>query len=301
MPVSGDDQVLIQVEAAGLSFVDTLMVRNLHQNKHSLPFAPGMEIAGHIVTAPLNTRFKPGDRVAALVYDGGLAEFARANLAETFLLPESLPATTAAACLSTYLTAGIALFDRAELRKGEAVLVLGAAGGTGLAAVDIAHNIGAVVIAAASSSEKLDVAKQAGADIRINYSEQNLKAGLKPHYPQGVNVVFDPVAGDLYADAFASLGWGGRYLIIGFAGGEIPQFAANRLLVKHRSALGFALMYYRRFAVDKLQRWGNHLLEEMSRNNLKPLVSRTGTLEQAPAMLQSILERKVMGKMVVTF
>ena len=301
-PVPGDGQVLIEVKASGISYVDALMVRNKHQNKHELPFAPGMAVAG-VVAACGNgvSDMGEGDRVMALVYDGGLAEFALAPQAETFPVPAGLSFESAAAIANGFLTPHAALRWEAQLEAGETMLVLGAAGTVGSAAVAIGNAMGATVIAAASSDEKLAVARANGAAHLINYTEQNLAEAVRELTgSDGVNVVFDPVGGDLYEAAFKTLGWGARYVIIGFAGGAIPQFAANRLLVKNRKALGFVLMYYRRYRTDRLRQTAEELAAMAIAGQIDATPHREAAITQAGAAIDGFFNRQATGNTVVT-
>ena len=198
--------------------------------------------------------------------------------------------------MSVYLTSWLALKERAGLQPGQRVLVLGAGGGTGLAALDCALKIGAEVIAAASSDAKLQAAQRLGAPHLANYSEQGLDEAVKAIWPDGADVVFDPVGGDLFEPANRSLGWNGSYLIIGFAGGAVPQFAANRLLVKNRAALGFILMYYRKFRPDLFLAGASSVLEGFADGSLNPQTTEEGSLEDAPRMLRAIMDRTMVGK-----
>lgn len=294
-------EVLINVEAAGVSFADTLMIRDLHQNKHALPFAAGMEVAGTIAKLGEGVSgLAVGDRVMALVYDGGHAERAVAPAPETFRIPDSMEAATAAALCAAYLTSHGALVWQARTKPEEKVLVLGAAGGVGLAAVEVAKALGAEVIAAASSAEKLAIAAAHGADHGVNYAETDLrKAVLDLTGGDGVNVVYDPVAGDLYEPAFRSLDWGGRYLTIGYAGGSIPKIPANQLLVKNRSALGFALFYYRKRRPDLLARSAADLMRWFEEGKLKPEISHRYPLADGAAAMRLIMDRKAAGRLVI--
>ncbi len=300
-PEPGPGQVLIEVEAAGVSYVDTLIIRNLHQVKHELPFSPGREAAGRVQALGDGVSgLKIGDRVAAILDKGGHAEYALAPAVETFPCPEVCNITAAGGHMSVYLTAWLALVERAALTAGQKVLVLGAGGGTGLAAVDIATALGAEVIAAASSKAKLALAKARGAGHLINYTTVALDESVKALYPDGVDLVFDPVGGDLFEPASRCIGWNGSHLIIGFAGGgPVPQFAANRLLVKNRSALGFILMYYRSIRPDLLQNAATEILRGFSDDSLHPDTSTTGGLDDAPWMLRAIMDRKLVGKAVL--
>lgn len=299
-PKPSAGEVLIDVEAAGISFADTLMIRDLHQNKHALPFAAGMEVAGTIAALGEGVKnLALGDRVMALVYDGGHAERAVAPAAETFRIPDSMTAKTAAAMCAAYLTSYGALIAQARTQPGEKVLVLGAAGGVGLAAVEIAKALGAEVIAAASSAEKLAVAKAHGADHGVNYAEADLRKAVLDLAGDGVNVVYDPVAGDLYEPAFRSLDWGGRYLTIGYAGGAIPKIPANQLLVKNRSALGFALFYYRKRRPDLLAEFAAALMRWFEEGKLNPEISALYSLETGAEAMRQIMDRKASGRLVI--
>jgi NADPH2:quinone reductase len=281
-PQPGKGEVLINVGAAGVSFADTLMIRDLHQNKHTLPFAAGMEVGGRITALGEGVDgFAVGDRVMALVYDGGYAEQAVAPALETFRIPESMDDATAAAMCAAYLTGHGALVWQARTQPGETVLVLGAAGGVGLAAVEVAKALGATVIAAASTQEKLQTAADHGADHCINYSEQDLrKSTLELTGGNGVD-------------------WGGRYLTIGYAGGAIPKIPANQLLVKNRSALGFALFYYRKRRTDLLAKSAEDLMRWFEEGKLKPEISERFPLADGATALRRIMDRKSVGRLII--
>lgn len=300
-PEPAPGQVLIEVDAAGVSYVDTLIIRNLHQTKHELPFSPGREVAGRIQALGEGVSgLQIGDRVAALVDKGGHAQSTIAPAKETFSCPEGCNMTGAGGHLSVYLTAWLALKERAALVPGQKVLVLGAGGGTGLAAVNSAASLGAEVIAAASSDAKLELAQAHGATHLINYTDSDLDEAVKAIHPNGVDLVFDPVGGDLFDPASRCVDWNGSYLIIGFAGGgSIPQFAANRLLIKNRAALGFVLMYYRRMRPDLLQSAASEILTGFSDGSLQPDTGTIGGLEDAPRMLRAIMDRSMVGKGVL--
>ena len=299
-PEAGPGEVLIDVAAAGVSFADTLMVRDMHQNKHQLPFAPGMEVAGTVAAIGAEVDgFAIGDRVMALVYDGGHAAQAVAPAAETFKMPDGVSNEAAAALCSVYLTAHCALAYEARLQQGETLLTLGAAGGVGLAAVEVGKAMGARVLAGASTTEKVEAALGRGADAGILYGEEDLRSRALALSDGGVDVAFDPVAGDLYEPAFRSLDWGGRYLTIGYAGGGIPKIPANLLLVKNRSALGFALMHYRRRRQDRLKESATTLLQWAADGVIDPLIAGVIDLEDAPSAMRAIMDRKAVGRYVV--
>ena len=301
-PTVGPGEVLIDVAAAGVSFADTLMIRNLHQNKHELPFAPGMEVAGRIVAVGAGvTEFAIGDRAMALVYDGGYAVRAKALASECFPIKDDrVSDATAAAMCSVYLTAHCALAYEARLGPGDKLLVLGAAGGVGLAAVEVGKALGAHVIAAAGGPEKTAVAKEHGADAVIDYREADLRAEALRLSDGGVDVVFDPVAGDYYEPAFRALDWGGRYLTIGYAGGAIPKIPANLLLVKNRSALGFALMHYRRRRQDLLRASAEALLAWAADGAIRPRIAAEAPFEEAGKAMRALMDRKAIGKYVLS-
>jgi len=299
-PKIGKVEVLIDVKAAGVSFADTLMIRDLHQNKHAVPFAPGMEVAGYISEIGEDVEgFSVGQRVMALVYDGGYAVQAKALQTETFCLPDKVPFEIAAGMCSVYLTAHCALAHEARLKKDEKILILGAAGGVGLAAVEVAKAMGAFVIAAAGSREKTSAATERGADAVINYSKDDLRAEAISISENGVDVVFDPVAGIYYEPAFRALDWGGRYLTIGYAGGAIPQVPANLLLVKNRSALGFALMHYRRHLPNLLNESAAQLLDWVEKEQISPRVDVSPNLSAATNSMRAVMDRKAVGKFVL--
>ena len=228
-PEPGPGEVRIRVRAAGVNFADTLIIEGRYQDKPALPFVPGMEIAGRIdACGPEVAGLAPGDRVMALTGWGSFAEQVAVGGDKVMPIPPSLDFNSAAAFGMTYGTSMHALKQRANLQPGETLLVLGASGGVGLAAVEIGKAMGAKVIAAASSDAKLEVAKAAGADVLINYSEGSLKDQLKAITGgQGVDVIYDPVGGDLFEEAFRSIAWNGRMLVVGFASGTIPSLPAN--------------------------------------------------------------------------
>lgn len=300
-PIPEDGEVLIDVAAAGISFADTLMIRDMHQNKHDLPFAPGMEVAGTIAGLGAGVSgFEIGQRVMALVYDGGYAAQAKALASETFVMPDGVSYGTAAAMCSVYLTAHCALAFDGRLKADETLLVLGAAGGVGLAAVEVGKALGATVIAAAGNAEKTAAAKAHGADHVIDYNSQDLRVEALAMSNGGVDVVFDPVAGDYYEPSFRALDWGGRYLTIGYAGGAIPKIPANLLLVKNRAALGFALMHYRRHKHDLLQQSGATLLDWAATGKINPHIAETLPLEGAAKAMRAVMDRKAIGKYVLS-
>lgn len=298
-PRPKDGEVLIAVQAAGISFVDVLMVRNLHQNKHAVPFSPGMEVVGRIVECGADVGdLAVGMRVAALVYDGGHAGFAVARASETFVLPEECDAVRTAALLSVALTAELSLVERAGVREGETVLVGGAAGGVGICALQLARWHGAHVVAAASDEARCAFALKAGAHAALTYGP-DFKERFRALGREAADVVIDPVGGVFAEPAANLLDWGGRYVIVGFAGGEIPTFAANRLLVKNRAVLGMVLGHYRWRDQDGLRRAAASVLRALAEGALDSPIEVVDGLAAVPAVLARIADRRMIGKAVV--
>ncbi|HPE02414.1 MAG TPA: NADPH:quinone oxidoreductase family protein [Burkholderiaceae bacterium] len=298
-PAAG--QVRIKVAAAGVNFPDALIVQRRYQIQPPLPFVPGAEVAGRVDAVGEGvTKFKPGDRVVAFVGLGGFAQFVVAPAVQCALLPASISDDVAAAFSLVYATAHHALFDRGALQPGETLLVLGAAGGVGLAAVELGKLAGARVIAAASTEEKLEAAREHGADATINYAEADLRETVKLLTDgRGANVVFDPVGGDYTEAAMRSLAWRGRLLVVGFAAGGIPSIPANLLLLKGASAVG---VFWGEFA-QREPAANAALFAELfgwlASGKLKPYVSYAYPLAEAPQALQALLERRVIGKVVL--
>jgi NADPH:quinone reductase len=302
MPQIKADEVLIEVHAAGVNFPDTLIIQGKYQFKPEFPFAPGGEVAGRVTAVGAQvSHLRVGQRVMALTGWGGFAEAVAVPAQNVLPLPESMDLRTAAGFGMTYGTSMHALRQRADLKEGETLLVLGAAGGVGLAAVEIGKAMGARVIAAASSGEKLEVARAAGADALINYSEQSLRAELKALTAgKGVDVIYDPVGGALFEEAFRSIAWNGRHLVVGFAGGgEIPALPANLPLLKGAALVGvfwgaFAQRQPRDNADNFRQLFGWH-----AEGRLKPLVSRTFPLADGGEAIECLAQRRALGKLVV--
>jgi NADPH2:quinone reductase len=302
VPQPGEGEVLIRVHAAGLNFPDTLIIQDKYQIKAPLPFAPGGELSGIVeAVGPGITRLKAGDRVAALTHWGGFADYAIAQEARTTLVPETMDLDIASAFTLVYGTSHYALKQRGALKAGETVLVLGASGGTGLSAIEIAKAMGARVIAGASTAEKLAIAKAHGADELVNYAEEDLKARVKALTGgKGVDVIYDPV-GDKFADpAFRTIGWEGRYLVIGFAGGQIPAIPLNLALVKGASIVG---VFWGDFvARDPAGHHANmaELYAMHAEGKLKPLISARFPMAEGGAAIRHMMDRKATGKVIVT-
>lgn len=299
-PVPGPGQVLVDVRATGVNYADAIMVAGRYQTKPDFPFSPGLETAGVVAACGEGiTRFRAGDRVMAILPHGGLAEQAVAEEAETFPAPAAMPFDVAGAFPVAYISSHVAIRWQGRLEAGETLLVLGAAGGVGLSAVEIGKAMGARVIAGASTAEKLAVAAEHGADALVNYAAEKLTERVMAITDgKGADVCFDPVGGDLFDAALSSLGWGGRILLVGFVGG-IPNIPANRLLVKHRSALGSALRYFRWYAPDKLRRSVEELLGWYEAGRLRPVVSHRLPLERGVEAIRLLTDRKAVGKVVV--
>jgi len=245
------------------------------------------------------TRFKPGDRVMAILPYGGLAEQAVADEVETFAIPAGMDFDEAGAFPIAYISSHVAIRWQGRLEPGETLLVLGAAGGVGLTAVEIGKAMGARVIAGASTAEKLAVARERGADDVVNYATEKLTERVMAlTQDKGADVCFDPIGGDLFDAALSALGWGGRILLVGFVGG-VQQIPANRLLVKHRAALGSSLRYFRWHAPDKLKISVDELLQWYGEGKLRPLVSDRLPLERSVEAIRRLTDRQAHGKLVV--
>ncbi len=300
-PSPGPDEVLIQVRACGVNFPDLLMIQNKYQFKPPLPFSPGGEVSGDIISVGNNvSHLKPGDRVVALCGWGGFAERVVVKASRVFVMPGDMDYITGASTLYTYGTAYHALKDRAQLKKGETVLVLGASGGVGLAAVELAGLMGATVVAAASSQEKLEVCAEKGAAHLINYSNEDLRARIKDiTLESGVDVVCDPVGGDLANEALRSMAWRGRYLVVGFASGTIPSFQANLPLLKGCSIMG---VFWGSFAEREPQlsiQNTSELIGFIRSGLIQQRIHKVYKLEESPAALNDLMNRAVTGKAVI--
>ena len=300
-PLPKKNEILLDVQAAGVNFPDTLIIEGKYQFQPPLPFSPGGEAAG--VVAAVGEKagaFKVGDRVMALTGWGAFAEQVAVPFYNVLPIPASMDFTTAAAFGMTYGTSMHALRQRGQLQAGETLLVMGASGGVGLAAVEIGKAMGARVIAAASSAEKLAVAKAAGADELIDYSQANLREEIKRLTGgQGVDVIYDPVGGELFEQAVRGLAWNGRLLVVGFASGSIPQLAANLVLLKGAAVLGvFWGAFAQRQPEDNAANF-HQLFAWHAEGKLKPLVSQTYPLEEAGAAIEKLGQRQAVGKLVV--
>ncbi|WP_026950819.1 NADPH:quinone oxidoreductase family protein [Algoriphagus mannitolivorans] len=300
-PIPASNQVLIAVEACGVNFPDVLIIQNKYQFKPELPFSPGGEVAGKIIAkGDQVSQFRIGQEVLALCGWGGFAEKVAVDADRVFPLPPGLAPEIAATTLYTYGTSYHALKDRANLQPGETLLVLGAAGGVGLAAVELGNLMGAKIIAAASSEEKLQLCREKGASETINYESEDLKTRIKELTGgKGVNVVYDPVGGKFTEPALRGMAWKGRYLIVGFANGEIPQIPMNLPLLKGCSIMGVFWGQFSKMEAKKSFQNIQQLVAWIQEGKIRQHIGRSYTLEDAPQALQAILERKMLGKGVV--
>jgi NADPH:quinone reductase len=300
-PRAGPGEVVVSVKAASLNFPDVLIIQNKYQFKPPLPFSPGSELAGVVKEAGEGVRFRPGDKVIAFTTYGAFAEEVKTEASRLVPLPQGMDFVTGAAFLLTYGTSEHALCDRGNLQAGETLLVLGAAGGVGLAAIEIGKALGARVIACASSEEKLAVCRSHGADAAINYVNEDMRERIKALTDgRGVDVVYDAVGGPYTEPAFRSLAWRGRLLVVGFAAGEIPRLPLNLALLKGAAVVGvfwgdFGRREPARFAesVARLGEW-------FRAGKLRPHVSGTLPLVKAAEALQQMAGRQVKGKLVLT-
>jgi NADPH:quinone reductase len=294
--------VRVKIRAAGVNFGDTLLVAGQYQDKPALPFIPGMEIAGVVgEVAPGVKHLKVGDRVLGSVGRGGFAEEVVADADAVHRIPDKMEFAAAAGFPVAYSTSHGAFLWRARLKPGETVLVLGASGGVGLTAVEIAKVMGATVIAASGGAEKLAVAKRAGADHLIDYTSENLRERVKEITGgRGVDVVYDPVGGDAFEQSLRSIAWEGRIIIIGFAGGQVPQIKANHVLVKNIDIVGFFWGSYRQHKPHLMAESLQQLFRWFEEGKLKPHVSHRLPMDRVKEALDLLKTRKSTGKVVLT-
>jgi len=308
-PKAGPGQIVVQVKACGVNFPDVLIIENKYQFKPPLPFAPGAEIAGVVKELGEGvTRFKVGDRVIASVGNGGMQEEVLADPNRCIPMPEGMEFETGAALILTYGTSHYALKDRAKLKAGETLVVLGAAGGVGLAAVELGKAFGARVIAGASSPEKVDLAKKHGADDGFVYPSGKLSRDQQKAFSEqikaatggkGVDVLYDPVGGDYAEPAVRAMNWEGRYLVIGFTAG-IPSVPLNLTMLKSCDIQG---VFWGAFTARDPKRNQEHLAEIMRwtvEGKIKPHISARFPLARAGEAIRMLADRKAQGKVVVT-
>lgn len=300
-PTPSAGEVLVEIHAASLNFPDLLIVQNKYQMKPALPFVPGSEYAGVVQAVGAGvTHLKVGQPVACLSGTGGFATHALAPAALCMPLPAGFPMVDAAAFIMIYATSHHALVDRAQLKAGETVLILGAAGGVGTSAIQIAKACGARVIAAASSDDKCALCASIGADATINYTSSNLRETIKTLTAgKGPDVIYDPVGGDYSEQAFRSIGWRGRYLVVGFAAGPIPSLPLNLALLKGASIVG---VFWGDFA--KREPKANaammaELAQWYGQGKIKPVIDRTMPMAELKAAFAHMGSRGVKGKLVM--
>ncbi|MAA99462.1 MAG: NADPH:quinone oxidoreductase [Stappia sp.] len=300
-PEPGPGEVLVSVAAAALNFFDTLIIEGRYQFRPELPFSPGAEFAGTVIAVGEGVElFEPGDRVMGYVRWGAVREAVIASEDDLVPVPDAVPLEAAAGLSVTYGTTLHAYRDRAGLAEGETVAVLGASGGVGLAAVEVAKAMGARVIACASSAEKLALAREHGADELVNYDEEDLKLRLKElTHGAGVDVVYDPVGGRYTEQALRATGWRGRYLVVGFAAGDIPKLPLNLVMLKGCDVLGV-------FWGDAIVREPDEhrdsmaqLLDWVASGTIVPHVDGIYPLEETPLALRRLAERKARGKVII--
>jgi NADPH2:quinone reductase len=301
-PSPGDGEVLVAVRAAALNFPDVLTIAGQYQVKTPPPFVPGIEAAGEIEAVGAGVKhFSVGDRVVLTTMNGAFAEKCVVNQAMLAPLPPGMSFNEGAGLSVTYSTTMHALRQSADLQAGETLLVLGAAGGVGSAAIEIGKAMGARVIAAASNAGKLAFAKEIGADDVIDYSADSLKDSVKALTDgQGVDVVYDPVGGDLAQAALRSLAWHGRYLVIGFAAGEIPEFPANLALLKEASIIGVFWGEWARRHPDLQVSNAMEIGKFIADRRLSPRIGEVHRLDDFVAAFDAITSRRAMGKVVLT-
>jgi len=307
LPELGPDQVRIANHAAGVNFADTLMIAGKYQEKPPFPFSPGLEGAGVVeaigsdVPSPESGGISIGQRVLCLTDSGAFADSVIAKAEDVHPIPDSMDFITAAGFPITYGTAHGALTWQARLRSGETLLVHGAAGGVGLAAVEVGKALGARVIATARGAEKLAVARAHGADELIDTRDEDIRERVKALTDgRGADVVFDPVGGDVFDASLRCVAWGGRLIVVGFAAGRVPQIPANILLVKNVSAMGFYWGSYRSHAPELVAAQFRDLFAWFRDGLLRPHVSHALDLARAPEALALLAERRSTGKVVLT-
>ena len=300
-PQPGPGEVVVAVKAAGLNFLDTLIIEGKYQSKPERPFSPGAEISGVVSSLGRHVSgLAEGDRVMAYLAWGGCREKVVVAADKLVPLPDAIGFEAAAGLTVTYGTTIHALRDRAHMKPGETLVVLGASGGVGQAAIEVGKVMGARVIACASSDEKLAFCRRLGADETVNYAEQDLKLALRELTGgKGVDVVYDPVGGELTEPALRALGWNGRLLVIGFAAGEIPRIPLNLVLLKGCQIVGVFWGEHARRETERQRTNMAAILNWCASGKITPHIHRTYALEETPAALQAIARREVMGKAIV--
>ena len=300
-PVAGNNEAVVEVYAASLNFPDGLQIRGKYQFQPPLPFTPGSEVSGLIKSVgPGLEGFAAGNRVLATPGIGGLAEQVVVKAGGLRRIPDNMDFNTAAGFAMVYTTSYHALKQRARLQAGETLLVLGAAGGVGLTAVELGKLMGARVIAAAGSDEKLEFVRQLGPDELINYGDGELREKVKALTGgRGADVIYDPVGGDLFDQCCRCINWNGRLLVIGFTSGRIPEYKANLALLKGSAMVGVFLGRFRQEEPDEYEKNFQELLDMYAQGKLHPLVTQSFPLEAYVEAFNLFTQRKAMGKVIV--
>ncbi len=300
-PTVGPQEVLIEVKAVGINFPDVLMVAGRYQAKPPFPFIPGGEVSGIVKACGAEVKnLQPGERVAALCGTGGLAEEVCTVAQNVYKIPDAMDFETGCSFIVAYGLAFIGLKHRAHLLPKERLLVHGAGGGIGLAAVDLGNCLQAEVLATASSQEKLEIARQQGARHLINYGEQDFAEVInRITQGKGVNVVYDPVGGDLFDNSLRCIAWEGRVLVIGFASGRIPEISVNRLLLKNLSLFGLFFGAYKYHNPAMVIQAVPQIIAWFEQGKINPYVSQTFSLQESAKALNTLGYRESIGKLVV--
>ena len=301
-PSISDDEALIETSAVSLNFPDLLITQGLYQNKAPLPAVPGVEAVGIVVEAGANSKFKPGERAVGFMHSGGtLADYFVADNRSAWTVPDHVSDVQAAALSVTYGTSYFGLKHRGQLEAGEVLLVLGASGGVGSAAIQLGKVLGATVIAAAGSAEKLAVCKDQGAGHVINYKDEDIVERVKAITDgRGADVIYDPIGGDIFDKVKRCINWEGRIVIIGFASGRIPSIECNRLLLKNMSVIGLAWGQYTAKNTAKVEACQMKLYEYLAEGKIDPVIYRIvpfADVKQGFALMEG---RELYGKIVVT-
>ena len=305
-PQPGEDEALVDIKAASVNFPDLLVIQGKYQVLPPLPFSPGKECAGVVKAVGAKvTHVKPGDRVLIQIEYGGYAQQVATKAVNCHVIPEAMSFTEAAAMGLTYMTAPFALVERAHIKAGESVLVTGAAGGVGMATIQVAKALGATVLAAVSNADKAAAAKAAGADHIIDTSIENIRDSLRDQVyaavgKKGVDVVVENVGGDIFDACLRAIAWSGRIIVVGFAGGRIPEVKAGHPLVKNISLIGLQFSNYRDREPEKCLAVRKQLFDLYRAGKLKPYVMATFPLASYMEALALVRDRKVIGKVVLT-
>ncbi|MBU8907916.1 NADPH:quinone oxidoreductase family protein [Desertibacillus haloalkaliphilus] len=295
-------EALIEVESAALNFFDILLCQGKYQEKPPFPFTIGAEVSGRVVQIPEGSSLKEGQRVLALpkLPSGGLAEFVAVNEGLIYPIPESMSWNEAASFFMTYHTSFYALHERGNLKDGDVLLVHAGAGGVGSAAIQLGKATGAYVIATAGGQEKTNICKELGADVVVDYTSEDFVQVVKEHTGgKGADVIFDPVGGHVFDRSRKCIGFDGRILVIGFAGGDIPSAPANHMLVKNYSVVGVHWGLFAKLKPEEVRKEHDRLLDLYEDRKIKPLIYREFAFDQVPSALDLLAQRKTWGKLVV--